>query len=214
VTLLLRVYYDFASPFCRIALEISRHLEMRYDICVDWQPFEVIDYLPARGAMPQNPAFVRRGEEARALKLAIEYGLDMHLRDRLLNSNLALCAVEYAKSIDAGQDRSTAHAKAMHSALFDAYYRDQRDISDRAVVVDVGRQVGLDADNLDNVLRSGSFKQVVAASRSTAHAVGVVAVPTWLANNYGMVGIPSTEEIDRFVATAQAGSAEPSKSAH
>src|SRR5205807_220304 len=69
VTLLLRVYYDFASPFCRIALEISRRLEKRYDLCVDWQPFEVIDYLPERGAMPQNPAFVRRGEEARALKL-------------------------------------------------------------------------------------------------------------------------------------------------
>ena len=62
----LRIYYDFASPFCWIALEMAGRLANTYQLRVDWQPFEVIDYLPERGAMPQNPAFVRRGEEARA----------------------------------------------------------------------------------------------------------------------------------------------------
>jgi predicted DsbA family dithiol-disulfide isomerase len=203
----LRIYYDFASPFCWIALEISRRLSMQYELLVEWLPFEVIDYLPERGAMPQNPAFVRRGEDTRARKLAAEYGLEIHLRDRLLNSNLALCAVEYAKGVAAADGNITSSAARIHHALFEAYYRDQRDISDRSVVVDVGRQAGLDANELDAVLRSGSFKPVVAESRLAAHALGVVAVPTWLAGGYGVVGVPALAELERLVTMAQKGQA-------
>jgi predicted DsbA family dithiol-disulfide isomerase len=198
----LTIYYDFASPFCYIARAIVRQLGAERDLEVVWLPFEVIDYLPPKGAMPQNPAFVRRNEAARARRLAEEYGLTIHLRERLLNSNLALCAVEHARLSAAG----AAGADRLHGALFDAFYRDQRDIGDLDVVLAVGTAMGID-DGLEAALRSGMHRERVAASRAEAHALGVVAVPTWLANGFGIVGIVGFEDYLRLV-DARLGSVE------
>jgi predicted DsbA family dithiol-disulfide isomerase len=194
----LRVYYDFASPFCYVSRAVVARLRARYDLAVHWLPFEVIDYLPPKGAMPQNPAFVRRGEAQRTARLAQEYGLTIHLRERLLNSNLALCAVEHVRATTGGD---LAAVDRLHAAFFEAFYRDQRDIGDMAVVLDVAEAAGL-AEGLDAALRTGRYRAVVAESRASAHAIGVVAVPTWLAGGYGVVGIPAFEEVERFVQQA------------
>lgn len=194
----LRIYYDFASPFCYAARAVVVRLRERHDLRVDWLPFEVIDYLPPRGAMPQNPAFVRRNEARRVAQLAAEYGLTIHLRERLLNSNLALCAVEHARAAGGGDLQAVDR---LHGALFDAFYRDQRDIADREVVLQVAASIGIDGD-LGPALQEGRYRQAVADSRTAAHANGVVAVPTWLAGGYGVVGIPELAAIEEFIARA------------
>jgi predicted DsbA family dithiol-disulfide isomerase len=201
----LSIYYDFASPFCYIALEIVRRLQRDRQFHAEWLPFEVIDYLPERGAMPQNPAFVRRGEAARTAKLAHEYGLEIHLRERLLNSNVALCTVEHAKRVQAGAAIGDV-VPGVVAALFEAYYRDGRDISDIGTVLDVAASVGLGGE-LEQILTEGRYRQQVAASRYAAHALGVVAVPTWLAGGYGVVGIPEYTEVERLLDTAAVPSA-------
>ncbi len=193
----LTVYYDFASPFCYIARAIVGRLIESCALKVTWLPFEVIDYLPPKGAMPQNPAFVRRGEAARAQRLAEQYGLTLHVRERLLNSNLALCAVEHARH----STRDAGAADRLHGALFDAFYRDQRDIGDLGTIVGVAEEAGV-IDGLEAALRSGAYKERVAQSRVDAHAQGIVAVPTWLAHGYGIVGIVEYPEYERLVATA------------
>jgi predicted DsbA family dithiol-disulfide isomerase len=206
VSLDLRIYYDFASPFCYVARAVVARLAEDHDLSVDWQPFEVIDYLPAKGAMPQNPAFVRRGEAQRAARLAEQYGLTVHLRERLLNSNLALCAVEHARLTREGD---IGAVDRVHGALFDAFYCDQRDIGDLEVVLKVAGEVGL-ASGLEPALRDGRYVASVARSRTEAHEIGVVAVPTWLAGGYGVVGIPDLDAFERFV--LQAGKSPPGQS--
>lgn len=206
----LRIYYDFASPFCYVARAVVTRLRQTHDLLVDWQPFEVIDYLPPTGAMPQNPAFVRRGEAQRTAKLAVEYGLTIHLRDRLLNSNPALCAVEHTREATGRDPRAV---DALHGALFDAFYRDQRDISERAVVLEVAEGLDL-ADGLREALEDGRHRDTVARSRTAAHDNGVVAVPTWLAGGYAVVGIPEFAAFEQLIDAAStapdpAGAAQP-----
>jgi predicted DsbA family dithiol-disulfide isomerase len=145
--------------------------------------------------MPQNPAFVRRGEAARAQRLADHYGLTLHLRDRLLNSNLALQAVEHARLTSSSDPGA---ADRLHGALFDAFYRDQRDISVLEIVLEVARECATDA-GLEEALRAGIHKELVARSRLDAHAQGVVAVPTWLYGGYGAVGIVDYSEYERLL---------------
>ncbi|MGH2411314.1 MAG: DsbA family oxidoreductase, partial [Chloroflexota bacterium] len=172
-------------------------LEASRPLTVTWLPFEVIDYLPPKGAMPQNPAFVRRGEASRAQQLAKQYAVTLHIRERLLNSNLALCAIEHARHAtgDAGAvDR-------LHGALFDAFYRDQRDIGDLATVLGVAEETGLSA-GMEAALRAGTYKDRVAQSRIDAQAQGIVAVPTWLSHGYGIVGIVDYAEYERLLTTA------------
>ncbi len=193
----LTVYYDFASPFCAIARAIVVRLAESRPLSVTWLPFEVIDYLPPKGAMPQNPAFVRRGEAARAQRLADQYGLTVRIRERLLNSNLALCAVEHVRSTtgDAGA------VDSLHGALFDAFYRDQRDIGALATILEVAEEYGL-RDGMEAAVRAGTYKERVARSRTDAQAQGIVAVPTWLSRGYGIVGIVDYAEYERLLTTA------------
>lgn len=196
----LTVFYDFASPFCYIARAIVARLAASRPLTVTWRPFEVIDYLPPKGAMPQNPAFVRRGEAARALRLAEHYAISLHIRERLLNSNLALCAVEHVRH-DNGEPSAVDR---LHGALFEALYRDQRDISELATVLQVAEETGL-IQGMEAALRAGTYKEHVAQSRSDAHAQGIVAVPTWLAQGYGIVGIVDYAEYERLLTTAAQG---------
>ncbi len=198
----LTIYYDFASPFCYVAQEIAARLIGRFLLRVAWRPFEVIDYLPDRGALPQNPAFVRRAEAASAARLAREYDLDLHLPERLLNSNLALCAVEYAADLAPVVLPDESVADRLRRSLFEACYRDRRDISDAEVVLDVAAACGV-TDNLEDALRNRRYVPRVAESRAAAHAMGVVAVPTWLAAGYGAVGVPEFSELMRLVEAAR-----------
>jgi predicted DsbA family dithiol-disulfide isomerase len=196
----LQVYYDFASPFCYIARAVVARLRAEQALQVRWLPFETIDYLPARGAMPQNPAFVRRGEAARTARLAAEYGLEVHLRDRLLNSNLALCAVERAYAVE-GEAGQEGLADAVLGALFDAFYREERDIGKLEVVLDVAAAAGL-SSGLEAALQEGTYRESVAQSRAAAHALGVVAVPTFLAGGNGIVGIPEFAAFEQLIQRA------------
>jgi predicted DsbA family dithiol-disulfide isomerase len=200
----LTVYYDFSSPFCYVAVEIAARLRSSYaPLNVIWRPFEVIDYLPERGAMPQNPAFVRRAETAQVARLAREYDLQVHVPERLLNSNLALCAVEFAIESEGLGIADKGSAERLHRSLFEGHYRDQLDISDIAVVLDIALRSRI-SDDVADALRARRFSAQVAASRSTAQALGVVAVPTWLAGGYGAVGVPSFSDLERLLETAAA----------
>ena len=200
MSIALRIYYDFSSPFCYAGRAVVARLRETWPLVVEWLPFEIIDYLPPKGANPQNPAFVRRGERQRALRLAEQYGLTMHLRERLLNTNLALCAVEQVRATTEGDADAVDR---LHGALFDAYYRDQRDIADLGVVLDVSREQSLDA-GMEAALSDGRHRVKVARSRAEAHANGVVSVPTWLAGGYAVVGVPELAAFERLLETARA----------
>jgi len=200
----LTVHYDFSSPFCYVAVEIVARLRTSHaPLRVNWRPFEVIDYLPERGAMPQNPAFVRRAETAQVARVARQYDLRIHVPERLLNSNLALCAVEYAVESEGLGIAEEGSAEQLQRSLFEAHYRDRLDISDIAVVLDVARRSGISEDLADALL-ARRFCAQVAASRAAANELGVVAVPTWLAGGYGAVGIPSFSDLVRLLETAAA----------
>jgi 2-hydroxychromene-2-carboxylate isomerase len=200
----LTIYHDFASPFCYAAVEVVRLLALRHPVQVLWKPFEVIDYLPPRGAMPQNPAFVRRAEQARAHELTAAYGLPLHLRERLLNSNLALCAVEFSR--DADEASGDCAAGRLLPALYAAQYGQGLDLSDPKVVVATAADCGL-PEGLEAALGDARYRARVAASRAQAQALGVVAVPTWLAGDYGVVGVPEFAALERLLEAASAPTA-------
>lgn len=203
MSLAVRIYYDFASPFCYVARAVLARLSAAHDLRIEWQPFEVIEYLPPQGAMPQNPAFVRRAEAREIARLGGEYGLQIGLRERLLNSNLALCAVEHARVVEAAGGPSGL-VDAVHRALFEAFYRDERDIGASPVVLEAAQAAGL-GDGLAAALADGRYRAAVAGSRKEAEDLGVVAVPTFLAAGYGVVGIPAYSAFEGLVRQATSG---------
>jgi len=76
--------------------------------------------------------------------------------------------------------RTHALHGALHERLMDAYWADARDIGDDDVLRELGREVGLPDDEVDDVLAGDQFGDLVRESTVQATAIGVNGVPAFL----------------------------------
>ena len=112
-------------------------------------------------------------------------------RDMSYNSRLAQELSKWAESKGKGDE--------IHSALFRAYFVDVKNIGQLGPLVEIAEEVGLPADEASDALNSRSFKEAVDADWRRCAAIGVNAVPTFLAGRYLMVGAQPYEEMERLV---------------
>ncbi len=192
----LTIFYDYTDPWCYIAVYRARWLQTQvHELEVVWHPFEVFPDLPPRGARPQNPAFLRRKIQYDVDQLAEPLGLKVAIpTERVFNSRLALAGSLYA--------RRQGYFDAYHRAVFAAFFEQGWDISIGETVAAIGHEIGLDAAELARALESGEYQQEVVRLTAEAEAFGVAAVPTFVANNQGAIGIVSDERLLRIVTTA------------
>ncbi len=107
----------------------------------------------------------KQGEE-----LGISFG-DLTL---LSNSRQAMQASEFA--------RDQGKFGTFHEALFHAYFTELRDIGDMEVISDIGRQVTLDARELQAALQEDSYLDRLQAVSDEAQQLNITAAPTFLVN--------------------------------
>ena len=73
--------------------------------------------------------------------------------------------------------------------MFKAYFEDLEDIGNVDVVVRVGEEAGLPADELREALTAGRYRDEVDEGIGWAREIGVTAVPTFvLGDRLGIVG--------------------------
>jgi predicted DsbA family dithiol-disulfide isomerase len=112
-------------------------------------------------------------------------------RNMSYNSRLAQELSKWAES--------KGKADEIHSALFRAYFVDVKNIGKVEPLVAIAKEVGLPADKATDVLVSRSLKGAVDNDWRRCAAIGVNAVPTFLAGGYLMVGAQPYEELERLV---------------
>jgi predicted DsbA family dithiol-disulfide isomerase len=96
-------------------------------------------------------------------------------------------------------------AEELANALFRAYFIDVKNIGKAEVLAKIAEDNGLPAGEATDVLISRSFKNAVDDDWRRCAAVGVNAVPTFLAGRYLMVGAQPYEEMERLVQHAARG---------
>ena len=112
-------------------------------------------------------------------------------RNMSYNSRLAQELSKWAEGKNKGDK--------IHDALFRAYFVDVKNIGKVEPLVEIAEAVGLPADEATDVLLSRSFKEAVDEDWRRCAAIGVNAVPTFLAGKYLMVGAQPYEELARLV---------------
>ena len=112
-------------------------------------------------------------------------------RNMSYNSRLAQELSKWAEGKGKGDE--------IHSALFQAYFVDVKNIGKMEPLVEIAKEAGLPADEATDALMSRSFKDAVDEDWRRCAAVGVNAVPTFLAGRYLMVGAQPYEELERLV---------------
>lgn len=98
-------------------------------------------------------------------------------------------------------------ARRYHAALFHAYFTENRTVSDRAVLVDIAAQVGLDASEFDRALSTTGDEEQrrVFGDYHEAVELGIHAVPAVVFDNrYLVQGAVGVDDYVRVIERARA----------
>lgn len=199
----LTIFYDYTNPWCYVALWRAGWLRSQVaDLDIAWHPFELFPDLPPGGARPRNPAFLRRKIQYDLDEATRELGISIRVPyDRVTNSRLALEGSLFA--------REHGCFDAYHRAVFSGFFEQGRDIGRPEAIVAIGAEAGLDGVALGEALAERRYAAEVVRLREEAEAFGVVAVPTFVANNQGVVGIVAANKLLHIVTAAASIPARP-----
>jgi predicted DsbA family dithiol-disulfide isomerase len=145
----------------RLSEEYGERLEF------SWNAFEL---RPEPVPLPDALDPVRRQRWARSvLPMAAERGLVMAIPPIATRTRLAFQAAELA--------RDQGKFGAMHRAIFEAFFRDGRNIGDKEVLAEIGASVGLAPGLLRQTLESGTHLERVLDQQRLSRELGVTGVP-------------------------------------
>ncbi len=126
--------------------------------------------------------------DARMAQTAAAEGLEYHLGADGVTGNTG----------DAHQLTHLAGQRGVQDAvverLFRAYFTERRSLFDSDSLIELASKAGLDADEVQRVLREGTYVDAVAADSREAKALGVNGVPFFVVDNrFGISGAQPSE---------------------
>ncbi|WP_430868649.1 DsbA family oxidoreductase [Demequina aurantiaca] len=175
------VWSDVACPWCYIGKRRLQNAisEFDGDVEVQWRSFQLDETLPKGEAMPQAQMFMeKRGFTAekvvevneRMSSVAAELGLDYDLDSYMVaNTKDAHRLSHFATSRGVGDQ--------MHERLFQAQMMEGKILDDADVLVSLGEDVGIPAEDTRAMLASDEYGDDVDRDIADARDVGVQGVP-------------------------------------
>ena len=196
----IEIWSDIVCPFCYIgkrkfenALKAFAHKD---SVKIIWRSFQL------------DPGMVQVAGESVHQYLAKRKGVSLE-KGKEMNAQMAAIAAEVGliynfdkaiihNTLDAHRLLHLAYKhdvqNEMKEALFAAYYTGGKNLGDRATLISIGETVGLDANEMSNMLTSNEFENDVKLDQDRAAQVGVQGVPFFVFNNkYAVSGAQPTE---------------------
>ena len=187
-----RLYSDFVCPYCFIAeRSVLRQVESRYDIEVDWRPFQLHPEIPPGGIDAIDYFGERKLGAFRDSieQFAGEMGVDIGRPSRLPNTLRALALTEYARDV--------GRITATREALMDAYWLGDGDLEEDAVLEKVAQSAGLNTTDALGASDDPAYFDRVLDTRRDAHDRMVSGVPTFFFGDYMVVGCQNFETLEK-----------------
>lgn len=187
-TLKIDLVSDIACPWCAIGyarLQLALKTLPQLQTELEWHAFELN---PDKNA-PQEPilpALSRkygrsedemRANQANMMQIAADLGLNFSKMQQRFTCNTfdAHRLVKWA----ATQQKATA----MKLALFDAYFGEAKDVSDATVLAECAAKAGLDKTQLQQILASNDYANIVNEDIANYQQAGITSVPAFIINN-------------------------------
>lgn len=187
-TLRIDIVSDVMCPWCAIGYASLRQaltaMEDKIVADIHWQPFELNPDMPAEGQNLREHLAEKYGssdEESRAnreriTQMGAGLGFTFNFRDeqRILNTFAAHQLLHWA----AEQGKQTE----LKMALFTAYFRDGRDVSNTEELCAIAAETGLDAGEAAAVLAEERYANTIRATQQQWQEVGIRSVPAIILN--------------------------------
>jgi predicted DsbA family dithiol-disulfide isomerase len=176
MTATLRLYTDFVCPFCFIAEESTvPRLLREHDLTLDWCGFELHPSTPP-GGRPLSSLFpgadlaaIHRQTKGFAARFDVR---DFEPPNTLRNSRRALALAELA--------RERGRLAPYRQAVFQAHWREGKNIEDLDVLQALGVAAGLDAAEARSAPDGADWLRRVDVRQQDARAAGVRGIPTFV----------------------------------
>lgn len=183
----LTIVSDVICPWCYVAKRrLERALAMigpALQVRVTWRPFELNPHMPSEGMDRRAYRSRKFGSweqsqrlDAEVATVGAQEGLAFH-HERMMRTPNTFDAhrLIWLAGEEGVQD-------AVVEALFQAYFTDGLDISDRAVLAEVAAHIGIDATRAQAFLASDEGAAFVSGEEIAAHGQDVSGVPAFMVN--------------------------------
>jgi len=203
---------DVMCPWCIIGWlkfrKVMTHFEGRLAFRVQWHPFELNPDMPPEGEDAAAHVMRKYGisaEQSRANsgKMAgvagdLGFAFNRGPGFRMRNSFDAHRLLTWAGALEEPeQAEATGIQTALKLALFTAHFTDNRDVSDRATLVEIAASVGLDAARAAAILAGDEFGEMVRAEEAYWADNNVTGVPAFILG--GRMLIPGAQDPEVFI---------------
>lgn len=206
--LVIEIFSDVICPWCFIGKRrLDQALSSGVEAAVElrWRPYQLYPQIPLEGHDRQKFLEQRYGANAdrgrmpaRLEQEAEQEGLKLRydLIERMPNTLLAHRLMELAHEEDC------QHALA--ESLFQAYFCQGRDVGDTSVLVDIAREVGMDASAAASYLQGDGGLAAVQEQLARAMDIGVSGVPGYyLANGFLLPGAQTSDTMVQIINRVQ-----------
>ena len=188
------VYSDYICPFCYIGYFRIKKLKEKFELDVDWQPFEIHPETPTQGLMvdqlPFPPGYLEM-VLTNVKKLAAEDGIEIQFSGKMPNSRLALYLSEYA--------RENGKFNQFHKLVLDSYWKKGEDIGDVEILEKLIKSVGLDFEEALSYAKSEKPRKILEDVRNYLHRRGINGVPTFFIEEKIVVGAQPLELFTKVI---------------
>ncbi|PSL19475.1 DsbA family oxidoreductase [Shimia abyssi] len=194
----LDILSDPICPWCYIGktrLEQALAAEETPPFAIEWHPFQLNPDMPA-GGMDRREYLERKfGGKENAVRVYAE--IERHALEDGLEIDFAAIK-RTPNTIDAHRLIHWAGIEGKQNgivnALFNAYFKDGRDIGDREVLCDIADGVGMDAAVVGKLLASDADIDTIQKRDAHSREMGVSSVPTFIvANQHAVPGAQPAE---------------------
>jgi predicted DsbA family dithiol-disulfide isomerase len=199
---------DIVCPWCAIGLYSLEAAAARIpglELDLHFHPFElnpgmapegqdIEEHLAQKyGASPAALAGTRAAIRERGAALGFEFR--MEARSRIYNTRDAHRLLHWADEAYGG-----ALQRALKLALLKAYFTDGRDVSDRAVLLELATAAGLPEAQTRELLSSNRYDAEVSAAEAQVQGQGIHAVPAIVINQRHLIqGGQSVEVFEKLL---------------
>jgi predicted DsbA family dithiol-disulfide isomerase len=195
------VWSDVACPWCYVG---KRNLEaalaeLGTEAEIHWRAFELDPSAPRSLDMPMEELLSKK--YGVTLEQAQQMNAQMTETAQKSGLNYRLDLLQLGNTFDAHRLAKFAEARGcgpeMTERLFSAYFTEGAEISDHATLARLGADVGLQEQEIMEVLESEDYADEVRSDEADAQGAGFGSVPTFVINS--QFAIPGAQPVDTMV---------------
>ena len=193
----LEFYFDFSPPYSYLASEKIDALAAKYGRKVKWRPMLLGIAFQRAGTrplvdIPLKGEYCIRDFSRSARYMDVPFGYP---------TRFPLATLHAARAYYWLHGKDCAKAREFAHAVFRAFFVDDRDIADLAVVQDIAAGLGIDRDELAAAVQRPEIKARLKDETEGAVARGMFGAPYIVVDGEAFWGVDRLPQIEKWLAT-------------